>query len=479
MKKIILFFAILFCITLVYGQTIPAVTVNVKQFGVKGDGTNETQKIQNALNYLKTKGGGTLYVPKGVYIISQQAKSLGVTISSNIKIKGDGMGVTIFKRADKDVKFSRLLGVVNATNISFEDFTVDGNKLNEDKSFEQQHDFFIDNSTNVTFTRVENRNSVGDGIYFFIGSKNATITNCQFNSIVRVGINCTNIDGAKITGCRFNDIITNGVKVEKNQVDLTSPSRNIYISGCSFRSNAIGSHAAGVNINGLKGDLVTGITVTDNTFSKIDYCVTGLVYVDNVLVEKNVADSVKSICRSSSYNATHGIASGTIVIQNNKVTNGFGGGNSDDMPFVFYYFNSAIVRNNVLTENSSTPYKRVVLCIENNSIEFSNNKITASGSLSGMIFNKCIKIKYYGNYLKMNSTKNVIELVDDAKISLASVTIQNNIFDGNYNSVVGNTDFSITKVGRTPFIEFSKNTKLGHSKDDVLNIPNRFFSSKN
>ena len=83
------------------------------------------------------------------------------------------------------------------------------------------------------------------------------------------------------------------------------------------------------------------------------------------------------------------------------------------------------------------------------------------------------------NYLKMNSTKNVIELVDDAKISLASVTIQNNTFDGNYNNIVGNTDLSITKIGRTSFIEFSKNTKLGHSKGDVFNIPDRFFGSNN
>jgi hypothetical protein len=479
MKKLILLNLLICWLVPVYSQVIPAIKVNVNQFGVKGDGTNETQKIQNALNYLTTKGGGTLYVPKGVYILSQQGKSLGLTISSNIKIKGDGVGVTIFKRADNDVKFSRLFGVKNAVNVFLEDFTVDGNKANQDQSFEQQHNFFVDNSTKITFERVENKNAVGDGIYFFIGSKNATVSNCLFNDIVRVGINCTNLDGGKITGCRFNGIITNGIKVEKNQVTLTSPSRDIYISNCSFRSNAIGTNAAGININGLPGDLVTGITISENKFANIDYCVIGLVYVDNVLVEKNIADSVKSVCRSSSYNTRRGIASGTIIIQRNILTNGFGGDNKNDMLFVFYYFKNAIVRDNVLTENSSSPYKRIALCIENNNIEFSNNKIISSGLLSGLIFNKCENIKFQGNYLKMNTPKNVFDLIDDDKINLASVTIRDNTFDGSYNYIVANADLSITKIGHGPFIDFGNNVKRGKSKGDILNIPNQFFRSKN
>lgn len=74
--------------------------ISVKQFGAKGNGiADDTQNIQNAINYLITVGG-TLYFPNGKYIISgtglivdQSALSSDATLT-RINIVGDGRGNT-------------------------------------------------------------------------------------------------------------------------------------------------------------------------------------------------------------------------------------------------------------------------------------------------------------------------------------------------------------------------------------------------
>src|SRR4051812_46815693 len=49
-----------------------ALKVNVKDYGAKGDGvTDDVLAFQAAENFVSSKGGGTVYVPAGVYIVSQ------------------------------------------------------------------------------------------------------------------------------------------------------------------------------------------------------------------------------------------------------------------------------------------------------------------------------------------------------------------------------------------------------------------------
>jgi hypothetical protein len=65
-------------------------TVSVKDFGAAGNGsTNDTTAFTNALNYLASRinvvGGGTLYVPQGVYLLSQ-----ALTLPRTVNLVGDG-----------------------------------------------------------------------------------------------------------------------------------------------------------------------------------------------------------------------------------------------------------------------------------------------------------------------------------------------------------------------------------------------------
>ena len=75
--------------------------ISVKDFGAVGDfngttGTDNYTAIQAAINYLFSKGGGTLYFPKGFYRITQALNltgngTLGRSGNTPIIFKGDGM----------------------------------------------------------------------------------------------------------------------------------------------------------------------------------------------------------------------------------------------------------------------------------------------------------------------------------------------------------------------------------------------------
>lgn len=80
---------------------IDDVVVNVKKFGAMGNGINDdTNAIADAVNHLREEGRGTLYFPKGEYMVDFVTK-----IDFDCTVKGDGVGRSIIRVFDESTLF--------------------------------------------------------------------------------------------------------------------------------------------------------------------------------------------------------------------------------------------------------------------------------------------------------------------------------------------------------------------------------------
>ena len=66
----------------------PGQTINVKNFGATGDGvTNDAANVQAAVTAIIANGGGTLYFPKGTYLVGT---NITIPAGHNVYLVGDG-----------------------------------------------------------------------------------------------------------------------------------------------------------------------------------------------------------------------------------------------------------------------------------------------------------------------------------------------------------------------------------------------------
>src|SRR3954447_6174845 len=94
--------------------TTTAHTVNVKNYGAKGDGTTEdTVAFQKAIDKVSSKGGGEVFVPAGDYILQP------IFVKSNVSLVGENRNTVTLKLSDyaNDKKQTRLVNINNVKNV--------------------------------------------------------------------------------------------------------------------------------------------------------------------------------------------------------------------------------------------------------------------------------------------------------------------------------------------------------------------------
>lgn len=117
--------------------------VNIRKWGaVEDDGTVDNRLvIQDAIDYLISEGGGTLYIPKGTFYISLDGTSkIGLAIKgSNIKVAGEGTIKLKDGQLSGTIDYSPLMILVDTVssnetdtleNVTIEGITIDQNWQN-------------------------------------------------------------------------------------------------------------------------------------------------------------------------------------------------------------------------------------------------------------------------------------------------------------------------------------------------------------
>lgn len=205
---------------------------NVKEWGATGDGdTDDRVAIQACMDACYAAGGGIVYFPAGVYIVTKgnkynpQRNCLDFSFFNNVHFRGAGIGASIIRRkAGSYPGDTHIFQCGCASNCSFEDLTLDGNWQNCTDGDEQRHGIYLGSligiCENIWIHRCSLENMRGDGIYM-IGAvnldptwytQNIWVEECEFLNNERSG-------GAHQYGCHKIRYINNYFKLYENNSD--------------------------------------------------------------------------------------------------------------------------------------------------------------------------------------------------------------------------------------------------------------------
>lgn len=217
------------------------VSVTDARFGATGDGsTDDTASIQAAIDATFDSGGGVVYLPPGIYIVS------GVPclrMRTGVNIIGAGVGVTTLRLDAEQPNFARILNCATAdavADITIRDLTLDGDHPSTALPGENSSTIFLHNVTNVQITNVESYRSHGDGVQIFDGCTGVRVSNCKIHDALRNGVTLDGVDTSdiRISGCSIYDIDVQPIDSEPT---TAGGSVDVVIDGNRIESN--GSHS--------------------------------------------------------------------------------------------------------------------------------------------------------------------------------------------------------------------------------------------
>ena len=217
-------------------------TINLRDFGVMGNGRNETAGFQKALD---AAVGKVLYIPKqqGSYYLTRQ-----LLVPSNSTLVFDS---NVIVQATDDLRqahanFEALFRIENADNVNIK---ADNALFRMNKSAykgEHNHIFMINGSSNVSIHNAKANDSGGDG--FYIGayktaqkfSKDIRIIDCVADNNRRQGISIISAKDVIVQNCVFSNTKgaspESGLDIEPNRFDDVL--ENIVVEECMSIGNA-------------------------------------------------------------------------------------------------------------------------------------------------------------------------------------------------------------------------------------------------
>jgi hypothetical protein len=382
--------------------------VSVKDFGAVGNGiTDDTLAIQAAINYLSPLGG-TLYFPRGAYIVSDaNADNACLVITAPIQILGDGAFYTSIQPAagvagtvntilvNPDTGYDQTLmsfSKISLGNLSngtragnhgiycltlnasqnLPKFTVQECAIQQGGGFAIYHlNDPVDNVNGGMYACYINNNTLKGGIKFENSGDSLVVSN---NTMTGTG---TGVDAALITGASLLSILDNNITTTNSAIIIRSGMRvnilrnNIEHLAPGSNSNSVidilstgGTYVAGV----IQQNLVSAFGATDATKLISINEARGTLIQDNTFlagVAGITAINISSTCNdlrigANTYNAAvatkvNDAGNGTMgVVKTPALLNSWIANASDQAPTYYKDLSGTVIINGVIKNGTTT-----------------------------------------------------------------------------------------------------------------------------
>ena len=261
------------------------VTLNVKDFGAKGDSvTKEAVSIQKALDKIKTTGSGKVFIPKGKYLIEkplQVYQNTTVEIDESAELITDSAGTASNMFINGEFKNIGYSSLYNGDG----NITIRGGTINVNQQTRTAISF--SHGSSIKIEGVYFKNVVDNHFIELSAVQDVLVTGCSF-------VNFKNVDTAGRNYVEAIQIDTNTSSAFPafGAYDNT-PVKDVIVEKCYFGSDStaptgFGAIATGVGSHGSVNNVWnTGITVRDCVFDGLTYCgVRGAKWNDS-LIENN------------------------------------------------------------------------------------------------------------------------------------------------------------------------------------------------
>ena len=179
-------------------------TVNVRQFGAKGDDTtDDTTAIQNAIDYC-CDNNIKLFVPNGTYLVDK------LTITKHLYMDGEDWVRTVIKAKENSTSTTGVIEILNEglNNSHYSNFYVEGNKDNQTNTI---NGLYLYATTSKDYRTVLDTIFVhyctGNGVYIGGSVGGYSIKEIKLNKIT---INACNEYGLNVESCTdsfWNNIV--------------------------------------------------------------------------------------------------------------------------------------------------------------------------------------------------------------------------------------------------------------------------------
>lgn len=205
----------------------------VTEFGAVGDGTTlNTPKIQSAIDQISSKGGGTLVVPKGVFMSGSLFLKAGVNLhlDEGAVIKGST------DRKDYPKMMTRIEGhfepwlpaLINADKVDHLRITGSGTLDGNGVTFWE--DFWARRRANPATTNLDVERP---RLAFIQNSKDVKISGITFKNSGFWNLHIYRCNGVEVEKVRFE--VQDGLRAPSSDAIDIDSSQNVTVRGCTFR----------------------------------------------------------------------------------------------------------------------------------------------------------------------------------------------------------------------------------------------------